>query len=300
MLWEAQFGDFVNGAQSVIDEYLSSGEAKWGQQSGVVLLLPHAHEGQGPDHTSGRIERFLQLCAEGSMTMAVPSTPANYFHLLRRHVLDGVHRPMVVFTPKSMLRNKAAVSSVADFTAGKFESVIADQTVDAAGVRTVLLTSGKLYYELDDYRKAHDITDVAIVRLEQIYPVPRRKLSPRAGGLPGRHRHPLGAGGTGEPGLLDVPGAGAAGDDPQAARDQAGVPARDGGAVGRVGTGARGGAGRGHHRRVRALSAVRLRPVGRRDRSLTAGTAPPCAVAVSRRRSGDRRRACCRPDVPTR
>ena len=120
-MWEAQFGDFVNGAQSVIDEYLSSGEAKWGQQSSVVLLLPHAHEGQGPDHTSGRIERFLQLCAEGSMTIAVPSSPASYFHLLRRHVLSGVHRPMVVFTPKSMLRNKSAVSSVADFTDGKFQ-----------------------------------------------------------------------------------------------------------------------------------------------------------------------------------
>ena len=153
VLWEAQFGDFVNGAQSVIDEYLSSGEAKWGQQSGVVLLLPHGHEGQGPDHTSGRIERFLQLCAEGSMTVAVPSTPANYFHLLRRHVLDGVHRPMVVFTPKSMLRNKAAVSSVADFTAGKFESVIADPPSTRATVKTVLLTSGKLYYELDAYRQ---------------------------------------------------------------------------------------------------------------------------------------------------
>ena len=176
VMWEAQFGDFVNGAQSVIDEYLSSGEAKWGQQSGVVLLLPHAHEGQGPDHTSGRIERFLQLCAEGSMTIAVPSTPANYFHLLRRHVLDGVHRPMVVFTPKSMLRNKAAVSSVDDFTGGKFESVIADQTVDPAAVRKVLLTSGKLFYELDAYRKKHNVTDTAIVRLEQIYPVPRRKL----------------------------------------------------------------------------------------------------------------------------
>ncbi len=176
VMWEAQFGDFVNGAQSVIDEYLSSGEAKWGQQSGVVLLLPHAHEGQGPDHTSGRIERFLQLCAEGSMTIAVPSTPANYFHLLRRHVLDGVHRPMVVFTPKSMLRNKAAVSSVEDFTDGKFESVIADQSVDPAAVRKVLLTSGKLFYELDAYRKKNNITDTAIVRLEQIYPVPRRKL----------------------------------------------------------------------------------------------------------------------------
>jgi 2-oxoglutarate decarboxylase len=110
VMWEAQFGDFVNGAQTVIDEYISSGEAKWGQVSDVVLLLPHGHEGQGPDHTSGRIERFLALCAEGSMTVAVPSTPANYFHLLRRHALDGVNRPLVVFTPKSMLRNKAATS----------------------------------------------------------------------------------------------------------------------------------------------------------------------------------------------
>jgi 2-oxoglutarate decarboxylase len=176
VLWEAQFGDFVNGAQSVIDEYLSSGEAKWGQQSGVVLLLPHGHEGQGPDHTSGRIERFLQLCAEGSMTVAVPSTPANYFHLLRRHVLDGVHRPMVVFTPKSMLRNKAAVSAVDDFTTGKFSSVITDDTVDPNATRRLLLTSGKLYYELDAYRQANGITDTAIVRLEQIYPLPRRKL----------------------------------------------------------------------------------------------------------------------------
>jgi multifunctional 2-oxoglutarate metabolism enzyme len=177
VLWEAQFGDFVNGAQSIIDEYLSSGEAKWGQQSGVVLLLPHGHEGQGPDHTSGRIERFLQLCAEGSMTVAIPSTPANYFHLLRRHVLDGVHRPMIVFTPKSMLRNKAATSSVEDFTTGKFESVLPDVTVHPDEVKRVLLCSGKIYYELDEYRRKHDITDTAIVRMEQIYPVPRRKLA---------------------------------------------------------------------------------------------------------------------------
>ena len=185
VLWEAQFGDFVNGAQSVIDEYLSSGEAKWGQQTGVVLLLPHGHEGQGPDHTSGRIERFLQLCAEGSMMVAVPSTPANYFHLLRRHVFDGVHRPMIVFTPKSMLRNKAAVSPVEEFTNGKFRSVITDSSVEAGAVRKVLLTSGKLYYELDAYRKANNITDTAIVRIEQIYPVPRRKLDHVLAAFPG-------------------------------------------------------------------------------------------------------------------
>ncbi|RIJ70856.1 multifunctional oxoglutarate decarboxylase/oxoglutarate dehydrogenase thiamine pyrophosphate-binding subunit/dihydrolipoyllysine-residue succinyltransferase subunit [Nakamurella silvestris] len=179
VLWEAQFGDFVNGAQSVIDEYLSSGEAKWGQQSGVVLLLPHGHEGQGPDHTSGRIERFLLLCAEGSMSVAVPSTPANYFHLLRRHVLDGVHRPLIVFTPKSMLRNKAAVSAVEDFTNGKFQSVIKDPNIDhdnAAGVKRVLLCTGKIYWELEAYRAAQGITDTAIVRLEQLYPLPKRKL----------------------------------------------------------------------------------------------------------------------------
>jgi len=176
VLWEAQFGDFVNGAQSVIDEYLSSGEAKWGQQSGVVLLLPHGHEGQGPDHTSGRIERFLLLCAEGSMTVAVPSTPANYFHLLRRHALDTVHRPMIVFTPKSMLRNKAAVSAVTDFTTGRFQLVIDAPTVNPEQVSTVLFTSGKFYYELDAYRRSTGNTTTAIVRVEKLYPVPHRSL----------------------------------------------------------------------------------------------------------------------------
>jgi len=126
VLWEAQFGDFVDGAQSIIDEFISSGEAKWGQPSDVVLLLPHGHEGQGPDHTSGRIERFLQVCAEGSMTVAMPSTPANYFHLLRRHSLDGIQRPLIVFTPKSMLRSKAVVSDIRDFTEQKFRSVLED------------------------------------------------------------------------------------------------------------------------------------------------------------------------------
>ncbi|UVS81669.1 multifunctional oxoglutarate decarboxylase/oxoglutarate dehydrogenase thiamine pyrophosphate-binding subunit/dihydrolipoyllysine-residue succinyltransferase subunit [Actinokineospora sp. UTMC 2448] len=178
VLWEAQFGDFVNGAQSVIDEYISSSEAKWGQRSDVVVLLPHGHEGQGPDHTSGRIERWLQLCAEGSMTVSMPSTPANYFHLLRRHALDGVQRPLIVFTPKSMLRNKAAVSAVEDFTGeSRFQTVIDDATVDAAAVRKVLFVSGKLYYELLAERDKRGATDVAIVRVEQLYPVPEKKLA---------------------------------------------------------------------------------------------------------------------------
>ncbi|GAA3572682.1 multifunctional oxoglutarate decarboxylase/oxoglutarate dehydrogenase thiamine pyrophosphate-binding subunit/dihydrolipoyllysine-residue succinyltransferase subunit [Amycolatopsis ultiminotia] len=177
VMWEAQFGDFVNGAQSVIDEYISSGEAKWGQRSDVVLLLPHGHEGQGPDHTSGRIERFLSLCAEASMTVAVPSTPANYFHLLRRHALDGIQRPLIVFTPKSMLRNKAATSDVADFTGqSRFLSVIDDPAVDPAKVRKVLLTSGKLYWELLAEQTRREANDVAIVRIEQYYPLPKKKL----------------------------------------------------------------------------------------------------------------------------
>jgi 2-oxoglutarate decarboxylase len=182
VLWEGQFGDFVNGAQSIIDEFISSGEAKWGQLSDVVLLLPHGHEGQGPDHTSGRIERFLQLWAEGSMTIAVPSTPANYFHLLRRHGLDGVHRPLIVFTPKSMLRNKAAVSELRDFTEQKFRSIMeepmyTDGEGDRSKVTRVLLTSGKIYYELEARKQKDGRDDVAIVRIEQLAPLPKRRLA---------------------------------------------------------------------------------------------------------------------------
>lgn len=182
VLWEAQFGDFVNGAQSIIDEFISSGEAKWGQLSDVVLLLPHGHEGQGPDHTSGRIERFLLLWAEGSMTIAMPSTPANYFHLLRRHAMDGIHRPLIVFTPKSMLRNKAAVSDIRDFTERKFRSVIeepmyTDGDGDRSRAKRVLLTSGKIYYELAARKNKEERDDVAIVRVEQLAPLPRRRLA---------------------------------------------------------------------------------------------------------------------------
>uniref|UniRef100_UPI000DAD9914 multifunctional oxoglutarate decarboxylase/oxoglutarate dehydrogenase thiamine pyrophosphate-binding subunit/dihydrolipoyllysine-residue succinyltransferase subunit n=1 Tax=Mycobacterium kyogaense TaxID=2212479 RepID=UPI000DAD9914 len=182
VLWEAQFGDFVNGAQSIIDEFISSGEAKWGQLSDVVLLLPHGHEGQGPDHTSARIERFLLLWAEGSMTIAMPSTPANYFHLLRRHGLDGIQRPLIVATPKSMLRNKAAVSDLKDFTEQKFRSVLEEPTYDEGDgdrskVTRILLTSGKLYYELAARKTKDKREDVAIVRVEQLAPLPRRRLA---------------------------------------------------------------------------------------------------------------------------
>ncbi|MBF6174540.1 multifunctional oxoglutarate decarboxylase/oxoglutarate dehydrogenase thiamine pyrophosphate-binding subunit/dihydrolipoyllysine-residue succinyltransferase subunit [Nocardia blacklockiae] len=189
VLWEAQFGDFVNGAQSIIDEFISSGEAKWGQLSEVVLLLPHGHEGQGPDHTSGRIERFLQLCAEGSMTVAVPSTPSNYFHLLRRHVLDGIRRPLIVFTPKSMLRNKAVVSNIEDFTDAKFRSVLEEPTYesgdgDRGKVKRILLTSGKLYYELVAEKVKKNRDDVAIVRIEQLYPIPSYRLNEKLATYP--------------------------------------------------------------------------------------------------------------------
>ncbi|WP_436698499.1 multifunctional oxoglutarate decarboxylase/oxoglutarate dehydrogenase thiamine pyrophosphate-binding subunit/dihydrolipoyllysine-residue succinyltransferase subunit [Nocardioides sp. BYT-33-1] len=176
VLWEAQFGDFVNGAQSVIDEYISAGKTKWGQDSGVVLLLPHGYEGQGADHSSARIERFLTLCAEDSMVVAQPSTPASYFHLLRRHSLGGEHKPLIVFTPKSMLKRKEAASVPADFTSGEFRPVIGDATADPARVKTVLLVSGRLTWDLVVERRKAERDDVAILRVEQLYPWPTEQV----------------------------------------------------------------------------------------------------------------------------
>jgi 2-oxoglutarate decarboxylase len=190
VLWEAQFGDFVNGAQSVLDEFISAGEAKWGQQSGVTLLLPHGHEGQGPDHTSGRIERFLQMCADDNMTIANCTTPANYFHLLRRQAKQLHHRPLVVFTPKSLLRHRAAVSEVSEFTNGTFQTVIDDAGIrDAAAVKRVLLCSGKVYYDLVAAREAKGITDTAIVRVEQLYPLPADEVREVLGRYPNAEDH---------------------------------------------------------------------------------------------------------------
>ncbi|MEV5965928.1 multifunctional oxoglutarate decarboxylase/oxoglutarate dehydrogenase thiamine pyrophosphate-binding subunit/dihydrolipoyllysine-residue succinyltransferase subunit [Kribbella sp. NPDC051952] len=177
VLWEAQFGDFVNGAQIVVDEFLSSAEQKWNQRSSLVLLLPHGYEGRGPDHSSARIERFLQLCAEGNLTVAQPSTPASYFHLLRRQAQAGSSTPLIVFTPKSMLRTRGATSSLEALTSGGFEPVIDDTRVpDKSAVQRVLVVSGKLYYELrHELEKSKDAA-VALVRLEQYYPLPDREL----------------------------------------------------------------------------------------------------------------------------
>jgi multifunctional 2-oxoglutarate metabolism enzyme len=177
VLWEAQFGDFVNGAQSIIDEFVSSSEQKWGQRSGVVLLLPHGYEGQGPDHSSARPERFLQMCAEDNMTVAMPSSPASYFHLLRWHAYNPARRPLVVFTPKSMLRLKAAASAVEDFTSGTFAPVLPDTSgVDPATVRRVLLCSGKVYWDLVAERARQGDTTTAIVRVEQLAPLPAAQI----------------------------------------------------------------------------------------------------------------------------
>jgi 2-oxoglutarate dehydrogenase E1 component len=171
--WEAQFGDFANGAQSIVDEFVSSGEVKWGQRSSVSLLLPHSHEGQGPDHTSGRLERYLQLCAEDNMRVAVPTTPASYFHLLRRQALSPKKKPLVVFTPKSLLRHRRVVSAIEDFTTGTFAPVLDDPSApDPGAVRRVLLCSGKVFYDLYEAREERTITDAAIIRLEQLYPMP--------------------------------------------------------------------------------------------------------------------------------
>jgi 2-oxoglutarate decarboxylase len=171
--WEAQFGDFANGAQTIMDEFISSGEQKWGQRSSVVLLLPHGYEGQGPDHSSARIERYLQLCAQDNMTVAYPTTPANYFHLLRWQVLSHRGKPLIVFTPKSLLRHKGATSSTEAFTTGSFLPVIPDHSgPDPAGVTRVLLTCGKIYYDAVAERDRTGVTDTAIVQVERLYPVP--------------------------------------------------------------------------------------------------------------------------------
>ncbi len=176
VIWEAQFGDFANGAQTVVDEFISSAEQKWGQSSSVVMLLPHGYEGQGPDHSSARIERYLQMCAQENMIVARPSTPANHFHLLRRQAYQRPRKPLIVFSPKSMLRLRGATSGVAEFTQGRFRPVIGDNTADATKVKRVLLTAGKVYYDLKNEIAKQGEDRIAIVRLEQFYPLPETEL----------------------------------------------------------------------------------------------------------------------------
>lgn len=178
VLWEAQFGDFVNGAQTIIDEFISSAEQKWGQRSSLVLMLPHGYEGQGPDHSSARIERFLQMCAEENMIVANPTTAASHFHLLRRQAYSRPRKPLIIFTPKQLLRLKAAASSVEDFTTGAFRPVISDhEQLAADAVERVLLVSGRLYYDLLSTRQKTDDKTTAIVRVEQLYPLPHNEIA---------------------------------------------------------------------------------------------------------------------------
>src|SRR5688572_8140488 len=186
-IWEAQFGDFGNGAQVVIDQFISSGESKWQRTSGIVLLLPHGYEGQGPEHSSARLERFLQHCAEDNIQVANITTPANFFHALRRQMKRDFQKPLVVMSPKSLLRHPGATSRVDDLTSGAFQEII-DDPVYGAGARAplspdvkppsrLILCSGKVYYDLIDYRGKHRNSDVAVVRLEQLYPLNRKRLA---------------------------------------------------------------------------------------------------------------------------
>jgi 2-oxoglutarate dehydrogenase E1 component len=181
VMWEAQFGDFMNGAQVIIDQFLSGSETKWGQPSGLVLLLPHGHEGQGPEHSSARIERFLTLSAEENLRVAYPSKPASYFHLLRRQGRDPVEKPLVVFTPKSLLRHPRCVSSLAELAEGRFEPLIDDGGADPARVRRVVLCSGKVYFDLLKAREDAKGEDVALLRVERLYPFPAAELQAALG-----------------------------------------------------------------------------------------------------------------------
>ncbi|MFE5633817.1 multifunctional oxoglutarate decarboxylase/oxoglutarate dehydrogenase thiamine pyrophosphate-binding subunit/dihydrolipoyllysine-residue succinyltransferase subunit [Streptomyces sp. NPDC056542] len=189
VIWEAQFGDFVNGAQTVVDEFISSAEQKWGQTSGVTLLLPHGYEGQGPDHSSARPERFLQMCAQDNMTIAMPTLPSNYFHLLRWQVHNPHHKPLIVFTPKSMLRLKAAASKVEEFTTGGFRPVIGDSSANPADVRKVVFCAGKVYYDLEAERQKRGVTDTAIIRLERLYPLPGAELQAEIAKYPNAEKY---------------------------------------------------------------------------------------------------------------
>ena len=212
VLWEAQFGDFANGAQIMIDQFIASAEAKWGQPSGLVLLLPHGYEGQGPEHSSARIERFLTLCAENNMQVANCTTPAQYFHLLRRQMRGGADRrgmrkPLVIFTPKRLLRHPRATSTFDDLSGGGFREVL-DETanVDTGRVQRMVFCSGQIYYDLVAAREEQKADHVAIVRLEQLYPLAAGAGSRHPAAVSAHLRSGLGAGGAAQHGRLALHG----------------------------------------------------------------------------------------------
>ena len=173
VIWEAQFGDFANGAQVVIDQFITSGEHKWGRLCGLTMLLPHGYEGQGPEHSSARLERYLQLCAEHNVQVCVPTTPAQIFHMLRRQVKRPLRKPLIAITPKSLLRHKEAISSLEDLSEGSFQTVIGDNNIlDPKKVKSVIMCSGKVYYDLLEHQQKNEIQDTAGIRIEQLYPFP--------------------------------------------------------------------------------------------------------------------------------
>jgi 2-oxoglutarate dehydrogenase E1 component len=181
VIWEAQFGDFSNGAQVIIDQFLATSESKWHRASGLTLLLPHGFEGQGPEHSSARLERFLQLCGKNNMTVANPTTPSQIFHLLRRQARRPFRKPLVVMTPKSLLRHPKAVSELSDLTDSHFAEVLDDPSFRdpraSAGVKRIMICSGKIYYDLLDEREKRNAHQVALVRLEQLYPWPEQSMA---------------------------------------------------------------------------------------------------------------------------
>jgi 2-oxoglutarate dehydrogenase E1 component len=176
VIWEAQFGDFANGAQTMIDQFISSGESKWGKMNGLVMLLPHGYEGQGPEHSNARPERFLQLSAEYNMVVANITEPSNFFHMLRRQLAWEFRKPCIVMSPKSLLRHPKVVSPLGEFTNGRFKEIIGDSTVKAKDVKRVLLCSGKIYFDLEEAREKEKISDVAIIRIEQLHPLPKKQI----------------------------------------------------------------------------------------------------------------------------
>lgn len=177
VIWEAQFGDFANGAQVVIDQFIASGEAKWGRLCGLVMMLPHGYEGQGPEHSSARLERYLQLCADYNIQVCIPSTPAQMFHLLRRQMIRFMRKPLIIMSPKSMLRLRESTSSLEELAEGMFYPVISEtEALDPKKVRRIIVCSGKIYYDLIAYRTEQQITDMAIIRLEQLYPFPHEEF----------------------------------------------------------------------------------------------------------------------------